>query len=147
MLVAELKRQWQWHLAEVSSRGVPFIDMTSSFPIFILLNLATSKTWAQILDSDYGYGRWKTWTQKKLNPEKPGPGQWKMWETGGCRKMIRRLRKLVPGCSWSVRSINNLNCNDQKQSEKTSLTTFFIYWEEEQLKGRTIARICFMRMT
>ena len=40
--------------------------------------------------------------------------------------------------SWSVRDINNLKWKSQKQFKKKSLTTFFLYREEGQLKGRTI---------
>ena len=43
-------------------------------------------------------------------------------------------------CSWSVKSINNLKRNGQKQFKKKSLTTFFVSREEGQLQGKTSVR-------
>ena len=40
-------------------------------------------------------------------------------------------------CSWSVRSINNLKRNGQKQFKKKLRTNFFFSTEERQLKERT----------
>ena len=62
--------------------------------------VATPKTWTQILDSDPGPRTRKIWTLKNQDPEKPGlrktwilenlnsenPGLWKTWETVGCSK-------------------------------------------------------------